>query len=66
MASYTVGPMSVGEGLPSTPKPSGIVETDGMAMSPGGMEKPKFSPRTPAKFRGFKREQVPHTPGGSK
>ncbi len=66
MANTTVGPMTVGESLPMTQKPSGIVETDGMAMSPGGDPKPKFSPRTPAKFRSFKREAVPHTPGGSK
>lgn len=65
MANTTIGPMTVGEGLPMTPKPSGIKENEGMAMSPGGKEGPTFSPRTPAKFKGFKREQVPHTPGGS-
>lgn len=65
MANHTVGPITVGENEPMAPKPSGISEREGMAMSPGGMEKPKFSPRTPAKFRGFKREQVPHTPGGN-
>lgn len=65
MADYTKGPITVGAGEPMTPKPSGLNERAGMAMSPGGEEKPKFSPRTPAKFRSFRRERIPNTPGGN-
>ena len=57
-----VGPMTVGENLPTTPKamPEGKY---GSVMNPG-TEGPKFSPRTAAKFKSFKREAVPKTSMG--
>jgi hypothetical protein len=63
---YTIGPMTVGEGLPMTPKPGEAEGKEGVAMNPGDVKAPNgFSPRTAGKFKSFKREGVPKTGNGS-
>jgi hypothetical protein len=61
---YTIGPMTVGEGLPMTPKAGDAEGKYGSAMNPG-KDDSKFSPRTAAKFKSYKHEMPPKTGNGN-
>ena len=66
MSQDTVGPMTVGEGVPTVKKATDPEGTYGAAMNPGGDDaygKPDLTSRTSSKFKSFRREPVPMTKG---
>lgn len=64
MSNSTMGPMTVGANVPTINGGSGGgTDQYGNETNPGFNQKAKFTSRTPAKFKSFKREQVPVTGG---